>query len=239
MYRKFRYWALRDRARSAYVVNHSTCLPGKCFSTMAGCLLAIALLVASDATATPLISELLYDAVGSDNGLSFVEIYGTPGESLEGVIIEGINGSNGSVVNSIALSGQIQGDGLFVLADIDGDGLTQVANYDGVANFDFQNGPDSVQLVRNGLILDAVGYGEFAPDEFFAGEGASAPDVAAGQSLARVFADVDSDDNASDFQALDTPTPGVADVYAVPEPAAALMTATGLVTVAILRRQGY
>ena len=58
--------------------------------------LAVAL-AAPTTWATPLISEVLYDAVGSDNGLSFVEIYGTPGTLLDGYVLEGINGANGAV----------------------------------------------------------------------------------------------------------------------------------------------
>ncbi len=48
-------------------------------------------------------------------------------------------------------------------------------------------------------VLDALGYGDFAPEEVFAGEGAAAPDAPAGSSLARRFANADSDDNLSDF----------------------------------------
>ncbi len=57
------------------------------------------------AHAAPLISEAFYDAVGSDNGLSFVELYGDPGASLDGLFLEGINGANGSAGPTIALSG--------------------------------------------------------------------------------------------------------------------------------------
>ena len=33
---------------------------------------------------SPLISEVYYDAVGSDDGLSFVELWGAPGTDLDG-----------------------------------------------------------------------------------------------------------------------------------------------------------
>ena len=89
--------------------------------------------------ATPLISEVLYDAVGSDNGLSFVELYGDPGSSLEGLILEGINGANGNAGPTIALSGVFPADGIFVVADDAGDGTTVVLGADWIANFDFQN----------------------------------------------------------------------------------------------------
>ena len=51
-------------------------------------LLVLALLPAT-AQALPVISEFFYDAVGSDDGLSFVELYGTPGTSLAGLTLEG------------------------------------------------------------------------------------------------------------------------------------------------------
>jgi hypothetical protein len=75
--------------------------------------------------------------------------------------------------------------------------------------------------------VDAVGYGTFAPDEFFAGEGSPAPDAPAGASLGRRFADLDTDDNAADFAVLAVPTPG-AGALSVPEPGSALLFGAGL-----------
>jgi hypothetical protein len=175
----------------------------------------------------PLISEVLYDAVGSDNGQSFVELYGAPGTDLTGFILEGINGSGGAVTHSIALSGVIPADSLFVLADDVGDGTTGVANADLILDFDFQNGPDSVVLRFGPDAIDAVGYGVFGAGDVFAGEGAAAPDAPAGSSLARLFANADTGDNAADFAVLAAPTPGVAAV-AVPEPGSASLVLGGL-----------
>jgi hypothetical protein len=111
------------------------------------------------ASAAPLISEAFYDAVGSDNGLSFVELYGEPGSSLDGLFLEGINGSNGSAGPTIALSGVFPADGIWLLADDVGDGTSSVAGAHLIANFDFQNGPDSIVLRTADEILDALGYG--------------------------------------------------------------------------------
>jgi len=191
-------------------------------------------LASARAQALPLISELFYDAVGSDNGSSFVELAGVPGTPLDGITLEGINGSGGAVTAVIELWGEIPEDGLFVVADHDSDGVSLVDEADQLANFDFQNGPDSVVLRLGEEILDAVGYGAFAPGDVFAGEGAPAPDGAPGSSLARYFADEDSDDNASDFELLDTPTPGSAEWVAVPEPGSALLLTTALIALAAI-----
>jgi hypothetical protein len=205
----------------------------------ANCLLpAIACLaLAPAAEALPLISELFYDAVGSDDGQSFVELYGAPGTVLDGLFLEGINGSGGAVTVTIAPSGAIPADGLWVLADVDAVGATLVPEPDGTANFDFQNGPDSVILRDASSRIDAVGYGEFAAGDVFAGEGSPAADPPAGASLARLFANVDTGENALDFGALATPTPGVAPLL-VPEPGTGVLCAVALFAATALGRRG-
>jgi hypothetical protein len=190
-----------------------------------------AILLPQAGVAAPLLSEVFYDATGSDNGLSFVELYGAPGTALDGLVLEGVNGSNGDITPTILLSGVIPADGLFVVADDQGDGTTLVAGADLILNFDFQNGPDSVVLRDAGGVLDALGYGSFAAGEVFAGEGSPAPDAPADASLARLFADVDTDDNFADF-GIATPTPGSAPLSGVPEPSTALLLGGGLLALA-------
>ncbi len=195
----------------------------------------VAVLTASQLSAAPVISELFYDAAGSDAGLVFVELFGQAGSSLEGLVLEGVNGSDGVVYSSVSLSGVIPQDGVFVIGD-DRRGSTLVANADWVANVDYQNGPDSV-ILRNGVaVLDAVGYGSFAASDVFAGEGAAAPDPAAGSSIARINPFMDSNENNVDFIVLDTPTPGVVPVAtAVPLPASLWLFASGLVPLWVSR----
>ena len=94
-------------------------------------------IAAARADATPILSEVYYDAVGSDDAQVFVEIAGAPGTSLEGFFVEGINGTNGAAGPTIMLSGVIGPSGLFVVADRSSDGSTSVALADLVANFDF------------------------------------------------------------------------------------------------------
>lgn len=200
--------------------------------------LVLGLALAPSAGATPLISELFYDAVGSDDGQGFVELSGTPGTLLDGMTLEGVNGAGGAIGPVIALSGVIAEDGLFLVADTMSGGGTSVPLPDLLANFDFQNGPDSVVLRSSGgAALDAVGYGSFGAGDVFAGEGGSAPDAPSGSSLARFFADVDTDDNALDFGVLAMPTPGIAEFATVPEPTTAALMSVGLVMLGVLGRR--
>ena len=130
------------------------------------------------------------------------------------------------------MSGLIPANGFFVLADDQGDGTTLVQNADLIGSFDFQNGPDSIVLRNATTILDAVGYGVFGVGDIFAGEGTAAADAPAGSSLARLFANVDTDDNAADFTVLGVPTPGDAPLNAIPEPQTAALLGAGLLGLA-------
>jgi hypothetical protein len=184
------------------------------------------------------ISELLYDAAASDDGLVFVELWGTPGLPLDGWLIEGVNGSDGALGPILPLAGSVPADGFFVLADTLA-GTTSVPEADQLANFDFQNGPDSIVLRdSDGSVVDALGYGIFGATDVFAGEGSPALDPIAGQSLARRFANIDTGDNAADFVALEIPSPGSGALF-VPEPGPIFALGLGLCAVAWRRRRAH
>ncbi len=201
--------------------------------TCKGCVMAFQavlwITLMSPASAALVISEIFYDASGPDAGNVFVELFGSPGESLDGLVLEGVNGSNGSVYQSINLAGLVPANGVFVIGDNNG-GVTSVANADFIADVDFQNGPDSIVLRSGGAVLDAVGYGIFSATDIFAGEGSPAPDPAAGFSLARLNPALDANDNSVDFSVLEIPSPGVvASIAAVPVPSALLLFSSGLI----------
>ena len=52
-----------------------------------GMLFFVLSVAAGDVRATPIISEIFYDATGSDDGFGFVELHGTPGTSLDGPLV--------------------------------------------------------------------------------------------------------------------------------------------------------
>jgi hypothetical protein len=202
------------------------------------CLALSSILPFAQAAANTVISELLYDVPGTDSGQVFVELYGTPGTVLDGLVLEGVNGTDGSVYLSAMLSGTIPADGVFVIGDDSGDGSTLVSNADLVLDVDFQNGPDSVVLRDDNGILDALGYGDFTA-AVFAGEGSAVADVAAGWSLARSNPGLDSNDNQADFTGLDLPTPGLVTVSAVPVPASAVLLLSGMAGLAGMARRRH
>lgn len=209
----------------------------KCLGILVGTSLGV---VSAAAPAAPVISEILYDAAGADAGAVFVELFGTPGQSLDGLFLEGVNGSGataGVVYKTTPLGGVVPGDGVFVIGDGSG-GVTSVPNADFVADIDFQNGPDSVVLRSEDTVLDAVGYGIFAAGDVFSGEGAPAPDPAAGSSIFRFNPLFDTNDNSVDFGVLEVPTPGVVPAAsAVPLPASLWLLASGIIPLMIPRRR--
>ena len=132
-----------------------------------------------EATPFAVINEVLYDGPGTDADDVFTELFGTPGLVLDGWSLTGTNGADGAVYRTINLSsGVIPADGIFLIAT----SSTVLTGIDLFANVDWQNGPDSIQLLDNaGTIVDALQYGDAGG--FNGGEGLPALDVDAGMSL--------------------------------------------------------
>lgn len=153
------------------------------------------------------IHEVLYDGPGTDADDAFTEIVGSPGFSIDGWRLVGINGGNDEIYRDLDLTGAvIPADSILVTATSNAAGAA-LEERDFTANVDWQNGPDAVQLRDPiGTVIDAVQYGDAG--EFNSGEGVSANSVSAGRSLSRDRSSSDSDDNAADFSPLNPPTPG-------------------------------
>jgi hypothetical protein len=162
--------------------------------------------LAGTASATPWLHEVFYDAEGADSSLVFTEIAGAPGLSLDGFRLVGIDGATGLVYRTLDLTGAlIPEDGLLVIATSRAVGAV-LAVRDFVADVDWQNGPEAVQLWdAASTVIDALQYGEAGALQL--GEGLFAPDPDSGFSLTRDLLGSDTGDNRVDFQVA-TPTPG-------------------------------
>ncbi|MBM3287967.1 MAG: hypothetical protein FJY88_11550, partial [Candidatus Eisenbacteria bacterium] len=171
-------------------------------------LLLCAVTAAATAQQSIVINEILYDDASTDD-VNWVELKGTPGMSLSGYRVVGVDGATGCpTYQPISLTGYtMPADGYFVIAQ-----SNLVPNYDLVSTAaNYQNGPDNVQLQYgsdpNWTVVDALCYGTGG---CFAGEGSPATDPSADISLARCPNGNDTNDNSVDFVADNSPTPGTA-----------------------------
>ncbi|MEH6470404.1 MAG: PEP-CTERM sorting domain-containing protein [Halopseudomonas sp.] len=185
-----------------------------------------------NAYASLIIQEVLYDGDGSDSDDAFTELFGTPGMDLVGWQLIGINGRNGDIYRSLNLSGAVvPADGILLIATADAN-LLVATQRDWIANVDWQNGPDAIQLWNPlGDIIDALQYGDATL--FNAGNGNPTADISAGWSLNRT---ANNGDNLSDFSAQQIPTPG-AMANTIPEPSSVLLVGAALIVMRI-RRNG-
>jgi hypothetical protein len=183
--------------------------------------------------AVPLIHEVFYDAVGADAAHVFTEISDLPGTRLDGYRLVGIDGATGLVYREIDLtSALVPEDGLLVIATARAsEELLAVRDF--VADVDWQNGPEALQIWDAlGAIVDALQYGDAGT--LHLGEGLFAPDPQVGFSLTRDFFDSDTGDNRTDFQ-VSTPTPGTGKaLFPVPEPATPLVLVAGLLAMIVI-----
>ena len=165
---------------------------------MRSIVLLFAISLACPARADLVLNEVLYDPAGADEGLEFVELWNGDDvpRPLAGIAIEAGDGAHPEAWVVIH-RGQ------------DSDSVAPHAAYlvSGVAlGGAIQNGPDAVRLTRDGVPLDRLGWGDLESSSLF--EGAAAPDVPSGHSLARREDGRDGDSNAADWADEGAPTPG-------------------------------
>ncbi len=166
-------------------------------SAAAACVVAVALL-GPQAPAALLMNEVLYDPEGEDGGAEFVELWnsGDAPVSLESITVETGDGARPGVWTVIFTGSSADSAPPGAAYLIAGARLTG----------SIQNGPDAIRLARAGATIDLLGWGALADPGFY--EGAPAPDVASGTSLARRLDGVDTDRNLADWEAAPSPTPG-------------------------------
>lgn len=171
----------------------------------------ISLVSSLPARSQVVINEVLYDPDGPDAGLEFVEIANCGREAvlLTGWVLETGNGASPDDWTVEWIGGDLdclEPGAIFLIGE---DGVSPTPDY--VTALDLQNGPDGVRVTDGHHVVDVVGWGEPLFQEYY--EGSPAEDVLSGRSLARVPDCFDHDDNALDFVASQTPTPGARNVY--------------------------
>jgi len=154
-----------------------------------------------------IINEIVVDNSGNPDPDTFIELRGPPGTALAGYTLVGINGNGGAAYATITLDGAMPSDGLFVVAHPGAKPAILGEADQTDVKADLQNGPDSVQLRYGATLVDALGYGTFAANDTFAGEGHAAPKPGIDQALSRLASGADTNDNAADF-VLATASPG-------------------------------
>ena len=212
-------------------------------------LLALTSCMTLSSHAAVVINEIDYDQPGTDSA-EFIELFNSGSSiiSLDNYAIDLINGSNSSSYRNIDLTGfSINAGSYFVVCS--NASLVANCNYSFTSsNGWFQNGaPDAVALYENTNLLDALSYeGLLSPYT----EGVTLTindnntDII---SISRIIDGVDSNNNLLDFE-LGCITPGsaniagtgdcsVAQVSAVPLPAAAWLFASGLIGLVGLARR--
>ena len=150
------------------------------------------------AEADLVLNEVLYDPAGPDEGAEWVELWNPDPvpRSLAGIVIEAADGAKPDVWTTVfrgAAADTAAPGSAFLVA---GAALTGA----------LQNGPDALRLVREGAVLDRLGYGALESASLY--EGSPAPDVPSGHSLARRADGADGGSNADDWEDEGTPTPG-------------------------------
>lgn len=201
-------------------------------------LILVVFLSPGSSHAIPVIQEVLYDGPGSDDDDVFTEILGTPGMSLEGWSLVGVNGSNGQSYRTVTLEGVlIPSDGILLITT-SAASADLLANSDLLGEVDWQNGPDAVQLRDSrGEIIDALQYGDAGV--YNAGEGEPAVDVSFGFSLSRDVFGTDTNDNLTDFMPTASPTPGTGPTPVSEPRTLALLTVSFFSLIAYVSKMDY
>lgn len=174
-------------------------------------LLFLVSVLGPDARAALRINEVLYDPPGPDAGFEYVELFhsGAVPIPLDGFELWFLNGATPDgpprVVWRAPSGAEIAPGGFRVI------GGREVPERDETVELGLQNGPDALWLVRAGVRIDAVAWGDGAAA---LGEGDAAPQVTSA-AIGRVPDGHDTDDNRRDFRVLPAPTPGQENLPAI------------------------
>lgn len=138
------------------------------------------------------ISGFLYDPSGTDTGQEWIELRNEDNESadLSRYALEKGNGANPDDWTEVWVgSGSVAAQGLYLVGE---SGV--VPSPDDVVSLGLQNGPDGLRLLKDGSVVETVGWGEHTFTEYY--EGTPVEDSSSGEAYIRVSS---TGDNAADF----------------------------------------
>ncbi len=153
-------------------------------------MISLALMMMMGARAELMISAVQYDPEGSDSGFEWIELYNPDKETdLTGYSIEKGNGAAEDDWETVwEGDGHIRSGSYYLI----GESKVRPAP-DSVAVLRLQNGPDACRLLKDGRVVDTVGWGEHTFEEYY--EASPAVDSSA---IVRINM-TDTDNNSFDF----------------------------------------
>jgi hypothetical protein len=215
----------------------------RCAALLAICASPL-LLAANPASAVPItsfvISEVMYEAIGGDNGRQWVELYNGTGSTINLSNYHLEWGRNG-LSDSVGLSGLLLDDTTFIIGGPTSDGNNGNPIYNQVHNFAPNLGDGGHVWREDGIALFETGSSTMMHTVVYGGNGNNPPYVdeqgnpatviddsalAPGESLEYLGTGV--------WQVQSTPTPG-APHSNIPEPTPAVLLGLGLVMLGTLR----